>query len=1665
MLQAMTLYVRAEDEISRLGNIEADDTRMTEVRMRGAAAAYRLSHMYRPSSVLEGGNPPESMRHLRIAALGNHPAATAELARRLELGEWVAKDLPSAARAYLRAAELGSPGAALAVARLALSGEAASVIPQDAVRARQLLEGIATGTLFASSIPTAESVAVESMFELSRLYSSESDGLLDPARARHWRNEADHAWRRLCARVIRRIWLVLCGGDTGLRTEYGMRSFLDRLQDQLRQHLSETRSRFAQTARANIPNHPLTPPRSPTEDDISIASKQLQGPVTDKVLGSWASGNVDEEADVENDPSGNVASVLAAVLQECITVAFPGLTGTADLADSLVALWVSLGGDTERTEVPLDALPAALQENLVVQFLANAANSTVPPAGSAAIGADGLDSELQAVGDAVSGAFARAWRVSRGRLNAAISTAARPLVSGCEKEIRLWTRRHQWATDLADECSRRVSACIDRGVPASLVLSARVSSARSFSPLPEAERVPVSSVNDISPLNVVNLSKLPFVWEGASVAMSSQLLDEVTGSTAKSLLDWNPDLSRRVTLTPIAVRIDKCLDDGLVAYSNPAASPGKPAMSHWQEARALAESAGDLIREASALCNIGGASHLVNVELHSLANDPVWLRSSPIALQNTDWSLAEGPAVVVWFMRLLVSLGHGNLAFGRVDLAGEWYDGCINLCRLTLQRVPISVLPETTLSRRTSGGRPRSVRTFRSSGLTYIQRTTVLLLVRAYTHRGLCWATLGDTEEAVRCQTRALELLSVHGSAIGETETTYRAAVEANLGNIYHTSGRLAAAVSHHARSAMLFLQVEDLQAQARELANLGALWLEIGKTLRSLEWVRASDPVISAALGATSDDEDDSDEVSDSGGPVSEGESKGKSRVAPSRRVQMRPLTSADVAKHPGAVYRVARAHRRSSSSDLDINLEVGEAVTIVMLMEDGVSALGQKEGDWQGTFPLSCIDVEDESGAGSVFDYSQGSDPSYDSYAELLSKVSELISIRTTGGNVPTVRVAAGDDHIHCGAPYIEFGLGLLRDVISLGCETAEVTINIAAGEVLLNQPFRAIRHLNGLVTGSFAAEGIPHSLRKHVGLTLSAAFLMIALANEDPTRQLQYWPDGSPRFVDAHLVDSRLLNNLLSSIGVSNASVDLAKLSRSDVVPVLQCCLSLSGATAIVGGGELLADYLSGPVGPLDAMVAAILGTLEWITGIWVEEVDPDDAKQWKEAGTRRVEEAIEKQAFTVNLFGEGEGVGIDGRRLGGDAGVFTVAAGLPVMEYDRRRQLRRLKQRSATVSAPPGEARTARPSATASRALELQDAPSSDDLDHPSATDGPLGSGPASSGVGSGAPDMLVWSWAVNSTRLEVCSRCGPRAMRLAVHGPRVRDDDGGVAQSLMSDIPSVEEPFPCPHNRGLEEAVEAMADLVLGETHAAAVTGGRSSKDVKGAGADRLRGRRAMAPIPEGVVVVGGANLEAGDGGGGDDDDAVPAYMERDPLALAADEVRGAMVRRATSGRLRDLEKARRAGRKPGGGVGGGVLPRDRKPALARRLEEERPPAWMESTVKELAGAVAAAAAGGAGGLLPAEAFVAALKRVTAEQQALASVAGPHLPGAAAAVAGAGGPGGGGTGGAAVATAPPSKTKLWFRGAGVAGRDASWVNLFYRDATRAMQNSQVSDVLP
>jgi hypothetical protein len=325
----------------------------------------------------------------------------------------------------------------------------------------------------------------------------------------------------------------------------------------------------------------------------------------------------------------------------------------------------------------------------------------------------------------------------------------------------------------------------------------------------------------------------------------------------------------------------------------------------------------------------------------------------------------------------------------------------------------------------------------------------------------------------------------------------------------------------------------------------------------------------------------------------------------------------------------------------------------------------------------------------------------------------------------------------------------------------------------------------------------------------LNLSSAFLMIALSNEDESGQSRFWPDGSERFADTESVTDKDLDNLLSSLGIA-VNMRLNHLSRADVFPVLQACVDSNSDLHVTSEFDNILVS-----GPLSALGSSILGTLEWITSVWIMDVDPEEGMQWRNRGIMRVLEAADKQSVAVKIAKEGPTQpmdhDVDHVNIGGDGGVFTIAAGLHLLQ--------------AALS----------PLSFNSTENEV------------GLIDATLGDG----------VNFLVWSWAINNSRLQVCASCAPTALNVSMQGHgAVTTTAAASGESSNSNAGgSTVEPFPCMHLKSSQEKPIALSP----EIRASLIPGGRLA-------------------------------------------------LKKDVVAMAAGDVLGAMVRRATKGRSKDLEK-------------------------------------------------------------------------------------------------------------------------------------------------------------
>ncbi|KAJ3414263.1 hypothetical protein HDV05_006792 [Chytridiales sp. JEL 0842] len=1518
-----------------------------------AQAALRLSHIARPSQAATSGDAKESLRYLRLAAARGLGSAQIELAKALEVGDCVDVDIEGAKRWYGKAAGLPNMGsneslnvaslsgansnsfeadAALQLARLQLfpgSSEADRKVAFDLLlkaygvrdawanesgpqTSQNQQRWVPLSPALQQTVVTVNTVAqFESALELARCFSAGIGVKKDSAQESFWRKQAEEKWEQISTAAVKRLWMALNGKDW-FKSPYSIKALLDRLKDQLRCQTTLLRTRFVNHVKSALPEAPVPlRPREPlnSHDTAFEATQYLLLSEIDSIFAKWTTGNIDEEIDIQLEKQDNpsdegvaILSGLAESIQEWITVAFPGVKHTAGMADALARLWEELrvvqsaidgddsiprvsaslarlltgsrrrpsDSDNKRTSVIGDSddqddevdrmdedFPhtGSVMDSDKRSIMSSTSQDSDNVTEAAKAGED-LVTFIRHMADnrkpdsslVVDDTLSDSWATSVSRLFVEAKNAIKPFIASLEHEISVWTKRKDWSLSVVKEYESVLQSSQAK------VIESVLNQIKQENEITARDPTTVIQEDVIgSGLDMTKLGRMPFVWAGASVCMSSQLLDEVTGRLPKIAWTWNEDAHIQLPISPLASEIDDILDQGVTAYFN-ATESHVNAIALWQQAQLRAQASGDLIREANALSNMGCASRVMGRYSASLSYLALaWQKSCAfvqlVAQQETfsphqlmgidliqmsltselvsiekganfhfnsseavnyvppsDWSYALGPPIVMWFMRLLVNIGHANLAVGRVDLACQWYDACIQLCDNTIAKHPI---PETS----SADSKTKIVL------LSHVHRVTFLTKVRALTHRGLCYTSMGLVQEGIKSQIVALDLLTEHGSTLGEPERTYRAAIEANLGNIHHARGRLTAAVAHHARSAMLFLQAEDLGAHARELGNLGALWIEIGKALRELEWVRSSDPSFAMVLEQSDNEKSERKKPSTADSVPPRTESVKRKRT----------VTPKDVSKYPGKFFTVAKAHQPRPNADLDMPLNVGDKISVIMLMEDGVSALGQNEGGWQGTFPLDCIEIEETIAMGSL-----NTSDEISMFSDLLNKVSEWKDILAGGGHdaMGIKKSSALDTFggIHCGTSYVEFGLGILRDVVNLGAHTPEVAVNIAAGEIMLHQPYRSMAALLSLVE----ARSIPSALRKQVKVTLASAYLIIAFANEDESGESTFWPDGTERFLDAELVQASRLEDLLSSLGIPPASTttDLRRLTRSDVFPILEACVEDDNITQGMDPHDAI--IAASGAGPLDAIASSIMGTLEWITSFWMSDVDPEEAMQWRQRGLKRVADSVYNQSLQIGVFKTADPVSeftsrLDGSKSGGDGAVFTIAAGLHVIE--------------SMVQKDPSMARFTESEHIWSSRMEGI--------------------------IVSGSPELLVWSWAINNARLQVCARCAEHSLKLSIHGANVTtsslaqvasssSSSSSSSAAVPSDRSESQEPFPCVH-------MKADDDLTV-----------------------RIMPQEAETP----------RTLK------------ISPSIRKDVVSAVADELLAATIRRATTLRGKNMEKAR-----------------------------------------------------------------------------------------------------------------------------------------------------------
>ncbi|KAJ3048645.1 hypothetical protein HK097_010354 [Rhizophlyctis rosea] len=254
--------------------------------------------------------------------------------------------------------------------------------------------------------------------------------------------------------------------------------------------------------------------------------------------------------------------------------------------------------------------------------------------------------------------------------------------------------------------------------------------------------------------------------------------------------------------------------------------------------------------------------------------------------------IASGPPIVVWYLQLTTNLGNGHFSLGQFQEAIQYYDMCRRMAEAVMEEYPLPAsCPTPALSRNISGASAGSVKvgtpgtpkddkedpfgTATPSSpsprikLSYLHRQTLLAHARALSHLGLCHQQLGLDEEALDNNLKAESLVTFYSNRaqLSQSFQTRRsslshpysqhlevqaaeAAIIANVGTSYHAKGRLPTALQYHERSLKLFRNLPDEHGIAKQSINVGCLYMEVGKTLNTLHWIRDMDVASNHGVG-----------------------------------------------------------------------------------------------------------------------------------------------------------------------------------------------------------------------------------------------------------------------------------------------------------------------------------------------------------------------------------------------------------------------------------------------------------------------------------------------------------------------------------------------------------------------------------------------------------------------------------------------------------------------------------------------------------------------------------------------------------------------------------------------------------------------------------------------
>lgn len=289
------------------------------------------------------------------------------------------------------------------------------------------------------------------------------------------------------------------------------------------------------------------------------------------------------------------------------------------------------------------------------------------------------------------------------------------------------------------------------------------------------------------------------------------------------------------------------------------------------------------------------------ISSRSLPSSPSSTSSSSAAVSSGE--PFRGPPLVVWFMQLATNLGNAYFNLGKFEHSVNWHSKCLQLTEVVLEENALPPNFDKTTSYENAqhhhyqqkksvfsgigGGAAGTTRMSMLMSnnpkgdrikLSYLHHATLLAQTRSLVHIGICCQHLGLDDSSLQCHSHASSIIAFYASrspsftyqdsgsfpskAGGATVAnktqaevensnpqlkpwqasqlgTYQAVINANLATAYHSKGRLPSAIERLERAAKQFKKDQDVVGEARCLASLGAMKIEVGRVLGSLHWIR----------------------------------------------------------------------------------------------------------------------------------------------------------------------------------------------------------------------------------------------------------------------------------------------------------------------------------------------------------------------------------------------------------------------------------------------------------------------------------------------------------------------------------------------------------------------------------------------------------------------------------------------------------------------------------------------------------------------------------------------------------------------------------------------------------------------------------------------------------